>query len=128
MGVSELVMVGVSLGVVVTVPGVNVKGIGVIVTMPGVKVKGSDVTVPKIMTGVAVTIPGVRVGMVVHTGNGCGFTLQSMHAESKKGNTMKASLFFIFGLLVCLIVSCLGLLKNSFALLDVLSAKRIYKG
>ena len=105
-------MVGATLGVVVTMPGVNVKGGGATVIAPDVSVKGSDVTVPKIMTGVAVTIPGVRVGMVVHTGNGCGFTLQSMHPESKKENTMKARLFFIFGLLVCLIVSCLALLKK----------------
>jgi len=61
---------------------------------------------------VAVTIPGVCVGMVVHAGSGCGFTLQSMHAESKNGNMMKASLFFMFGLLVHLIVSCLGPLKK----------------
>jgi len=36
------------------------------------------------------------VGIFVHTGNGCGLTLQSIHAESKRGNMMKAILFFMF--------------------------------
>jgi hypothetical protein len=103
-GVSVIITVGVSLGVTVIVIGVTVKG-------SGVNVKGSDVPVPKIMIGVAVTIAGVRVGMAVHTGNGCGFTLKSMHAESNKANTMRARLFFIFRLLVCHIVSCPGLKK-----------------
>jgi hypothetical protein len=102
------VTVGAVVSVIVTV-GVS---LGVSVIRSAVNVKGSGVPVPKIMTGVAVTIPGVRVGMAVHTGNGCGFTLQSIQAESKKGNMMKASFFFMFRLLVHLIVSCLGLLKK----------------
>ena len=98
-GVSVIVTVGVSLGVTVITSGVNVKG--------------SGVPVPKIMTGVAVTIPGVRVGMAVHTGNGCGFTLKSMHAESNKGNTMRERLFFIFRLLVCLLYPVPALKNHS---------------
>ena len=93
-GVSVIAMVGVSLGV--------------IVIASGVKVNGSDVTVPNIMRGVAVTIPGVRVGMVVHTGNGCGFTLQSIQAESKIGNMITTRLFFMSGSLFALLYPVLA--------------------
>lgn len=93
-GAGVTVCDGVPVSEGVTVSGVVTaeSGVGDSVVMVG-KTGGSRIN------GVAVTTPGVRVGMGVHTGNGCGGAPHVSQAEIKIAHTSKGNTTFFIRLL-----------------------------
>lgn len=93
-GAGVTVCDGVAVSEGVTVSGVVTaeSGVGDSVVMVG-KTGGSRIN------GVAVTTPGVRVGMGVHTGNGCGGAPHVSQAEIKIAHTSKGNTTFFIRLL-----------------------------
>jgi len=93
-GAGENVSDGVSVSEGVAVSGVVAEesGVGDSVMVVG-KTGGSRIN------GVAVTTPGVRVGIGVHTGNGCGGAPHVSQAEIKIAHTSKVNKTFFIRLL-----------------------------